>query len=151
MLDLGLEVLFKGNNMLRLLGGLGVALKISLLSVAISIPLGLLLGMLMTRKNRLESYPFSHVLQIFQRCGKVGKSPSNSKKTNFQNPSRPCIRRRPHRSKPHPPKKLRRFFRNRRSPRSPGSRFLPSEKPAREKSGFHEKRRYSSSTRSDRS
>lgn len=53
MLDLGLEVLFKGNNMLRLLGGLGVALKISLLSVAISIPLGLLLGMLMTRKNPL--------------------------------------------------------------------------------------------------
>ena len=53
MLDLGLEVLFKGNNMLRLLGGLGVALKISLLSVAISIPLGLFLGMLMTRKKPL--------------------------------------------------------------------------------------------------
>ncbi|MDD3193164.1 MAG: amino acid ABC transporter permease [Oscillospiraceae bacterium] len=51
MPDLGLEVLFKGKNMLRLLDGLGVALKISLIAVAISIPLGLLLGILMTRKN----------------------------------------------------------------------------------------------------
>ncbi|MBQ7372529.1 MAG: amino acid ABC transporter permease [Blautia sp.] len=48
---LGLEVLFKGKNMARLLGGLGVALKISLISVLISIPLGLLLGALMTWKN----------------------------------------------------------------------------------------------------
>ena len=31
MPDLGLEVLFKGKNMIRLLGGLGIALKISLL------------------------------------------------------------------------------------------------------------------------
>ncbi|MCR4601017.1 MAG: amino acid ABC transporter permease [Clostridia bacterium] len=51
MPDLGLEVLFKGTNMLRLLGGLGVALKISLIAVAISIPLGILLGSLMTWKN----------------------------------------------------------------------------------------------------
>ncbi|WMI80021.1 amino acid ABC transporter permease [Anaerotignum sp. MB30-C6] len=51
MLDLGLEVLSKGNNMLRLLGGLWVALKISLLSVGISIALGILLGALMTWKN----------------------------------------------------------------------------------------------------
>ena len=33
MLDLGLDVLFKGKNMARLLGGLGVALKISAVSV----------------------------------------------------------------------------------------------------------------------
>jgi polar amino acid transport system permease protein len=51
MPDLGLEVLFKGKNMLRLLGGLWVALKISLVSVLISIPLGILLGIIMTRKN----------------------------------------------------------------------------------------------------
>lgn len=51
MPDLGLEVLFKGKNMARLLGGLWVALKISLISVAISIPLGILLGALMTWKN----------------------------------------------------------------------------------------------------
>ena len=51
MPDLGLEVLFKGKNMVRLLGGLWVAVKISLISVVISIPLGILLGIIMTRKN----------------------------------------------------------------------------------------------------
>ena len=51
MPDLGLEVLLKGKNMVRLLGGLWVALRVSLIAVAISIPLGLLLGVLMTRKN----------------------------------------------------------------------------------------------------
>ena len=51
MPDLGLEVLFKGKNMLRLLGGLGVALRIGAISVLISLPLGILLGVLMTFKN----------------------------------------------------------------------------------------------------
>ena len=51
MPDLGLEVLLKGKNMMRLIGGLGIALKISLISVAVSIPLGILLGALMTWKN----------------------------------------------------------------------------------------------------
>jgi len=51
MPDLGLEVLFKGKNLIRLLGGLGVALKISAVSVLISLPLGILLGVLMTFKN----------------------------------------------------------------------------------------------------
>lgn len=53
MPDLGLEVLMKGNNLGRLLGGLWIAVEISLLSITISIPLGILLGILMTRKNRL--------------------------------------------------------------------------------------------------
>ena len=51
MPNLGLDVLFKGNNFLRLLGGLGVALEISMIAVAISIPLGILLGIVMTWKN----------------------------------------------------------------------------------------------------
>ena len=51
MPDLGISVLFKGKNMIRLLGGLWVALKISLISVVISIPLGILLGIVMTWKN----------------------------------------------------------------------------------------------------
>ena len=51
MPDLGLNVLLKGKNMARLLGGLWVALRISLLSVAVSIPLGILLGVLMSGKN----------------------------------------------------------------------------------------------------
>lgn len=53
MLDLGLEVLLKGQNLLRLLAGLGVALRISLISVLISIPLGILLGAAMTWRNRM--------------------------------------------------------------------------------------------------
>lgn len=53
MPDLGLEVLLKGKNLIRLLGGLATALKISLLSVAISLPLGVVLGVLMTRKSRV--------------------------------------------------------------------------------------------------
>ncbi len=51
MPDLGLEVLFKGKNMLRLLGGLWAALEISLISVLLSIPLGILLGIIMVRKE----------------------------------------------------------------------------------------------------
>lgn len=51
MPDLGISVLLKGQNMVRLLGGLWVALRISLISVAISIPLGIVLGTLMTWKN----------------------------------------------------------------------------------------------------
>ncbi len=56
MPDLGLEVLLKGKNMVRLLGGLGVALKISAVSVLISLPLGILLGVLMTFKNPILNH-----------------------------------------------------------------------------------------------
>lgn len=51
MPDLGREVLFKGKNFIRLLGGLATALKISLISVAISIAFGLVVGILMSFKN----------------------------------------------------------------------------------------------------
>ncbi len=50
---MGFEVLFKGSNMVRLLGGLLVALKISLISVVISIILGIVVGMLMTTNSRI--------------------------------------------------------------------------------------------------
>lgn len=53
MPNLGIDVLFKGTNFLRLLEGLWVAVRISLISVAISIALGLVMGMLMTSKNRI--------------------------------------------------------------------------------------------------
>ena len=53
MPDLGIEVICIGKNMLRLLGGLWTALRISLIAVVISIPLGILLGVLMTKKNRM--------------------------------------------------------------------------------------------------
>ena len=51
MPDLGLDVLLKGSNMARLLGGLWISLRISLIAVAISIVLGLVIGALMTLKN----------------------------------------------------------------------------------------------------
>lgn len=44
-------ILFKGRNFLRLLGGLWVTVEISLIAVVLSIPLGILFGMLMTVKN----------------------------------------------------------------------------------------------------
>lgn len=50
---MGFEVLLKGKNLVRLLAGLGVALRISLISVVISILLGLIIGTLMTMKNPL--------------------------------------------------------------------------------------------------
>ena len=48
---MGFEVLLKGNNMVRLLEGLGIALQISLISVGISIVLGVIIGALMTLKR----------------------------------------------------------------------------------------------------
>ena len=52
MQNLGIDVLFKGTNFVRLLSGLWVAVRISLISVIISIVLGLVAGVLMTSKNR---------------------------------------------------------------------------------------------------
>lgn len=66
MPDLGLEVLFKGKNMARILGGLGVALQISLISVCISIPLGILLGALMTWKNPVTKAVLRLYLEIIR-------------------------------------------------------------------------------------
>ncbi len=66
MPDLGLEVLLKGNNLLRLLDGLWIAVEISLLSIAISIPLGILLGILMTRKNRLVRFLTKFYLEFIR-------------------------------------------------------------------------------------
>ena len=47
----GFEVLWKGKNFARLMGGLWVALRISLIAVGISLVAGVLIGALMTRKN----------------------------------------------------------------------------------------------------
>jgi len=51
MQDLGISVLFQGKNFIRLLEGLWITVRISLISVAISILLGIILGMIMTSKN----------------------------------------------------------------------------------------------------
>ena len=51
--DLGIDVLFKGNNFLRLMDGLLVTLKISLVSITISMALGITFGILIQKKNRV--------------------------------------------------------------------------------------------------
>jgi len=51
MQDLGINVLFQGRNFIRLLEGLWVTVRISLIAVIISILLGIVLGMIMTSKN----------------------------------------------------------------------------------------------------
>jgi len=66
MPDLGLDILFKGTNFMRLLGGLWVALKISLISVGISIPLGLVVGALMTLKNKVLNVIFNIYLNVIR-------------------------------------------------------------------------------------
>lgn len=55
-MDLGFDVLFKGSNFARLLAGLGVALRISLFTIALSIPLGIIMGIIMTSDNKLTSF-----------------------------------------------------------------------------------------------
>lgn len=52
MQDLGIEVLFQGNNFWRLLEGLWVTVRIALISMAGSIPLGMLFGLFMTINNK---------------------------------------------------------------------------------------------------
>ena len=64
MQNLGIDVLFKGTNSLRLLSGLWVAVRISLISVVISILLGLIVGVLMTSKNQILKVIFRIYLEI---------------------------------------------------------------------------------------
>lgn len=64
MQNLGIDVLFKGTNFVRLLSGLWVAVRISLISVMISIVLGLVAGVLMTSKNRILKVIFRIYLEI---------------------------------------------------------------------------------------
>ena len=66
MLDLGIDVLFKGTNMLRLLQGLWVAMKISIVSILISMPLGILVGALMTVKNKVVKAFFRVYLEFIR-------------------------------------------------------------------------------------
>ena len=53
MQDSGISVLFKGINFQRLLLGLWVTLRIALISIGISVVLGLLFGLLMMSRNRV--------------------------------------------------------------------------------------------------
>ena len=53
MQDLGIRVLFQGNNFLRLCQGIWVSLRIALIAMIFSIVLGILLGIIMTSKNKI--------------------------------------------------------------------------------------------------
>ena len=64
MQNLGIDFLFKGTNFVRLLSGLWLAVRISLISVIISIVLGLVVGALMTSKNRILKVIFRIYLEI---------------------------------------------------------------------------------------
>ena len=59
--NLGIDVLFKGTNFIRLLQGLWVSVEISIVSVVISIILGLVVGALMT----LEKMWLKVILKIY--------------------------------------------------------------------------------------
>lgn len=64
MPDLGIDVLFKGVNFSRLLMGLWVSVRISLISVLLSIPLGILFGSFMTWKNPISRVISRIILEI---------------------------------------------------------------------------------------
>ena len=53
MQDSGIQVLFQGNNLLRILQGLGVTIGISTISVFLSMILGTLLGIVMTSHSKV--------------------------------------------------------------------------------------------------
>lgn len=66
MQDMGIKVLLEGNNLQRLLVGLSVTLWISFLSIGISSVAGLLVGTIMTSKNRLIVWIFRIYLETIR-------------------------------------------------------------------------------------
>ena len=56
--------LLGGENLIRLLGGLGVTLQIALISIAVSLALGLVLGILMASGRRALYIPLKICLEI---------------------------------------------------------------------------------------
>ena len=56
MQDSGIQVLFQGNNFLRILQGLGVTIGISILSVIISLILGTIFGIIMTSHSKVVRF-----------------------------------------------------------------------------------------------
>ena len=56
MNDLGIDVLFKGKNFIRLIEGLIVTLKISFISILISVVVGIILGITIQKGNRVVKF-----------------------------------------------------------------------------------------------
>lgn len=64
MQNMGIEVLFKGINSLRLWQGLWVTIRIALISMVLSVILGFLLGMIMNIPNRIIKFICRIYLEI---------------------------------------------------------------------------------------
>jgi len=64
MQDLGIRVLFQGTNFLRLCQGIWVSLRIALIAMIFSIVLGILLGIIMTSKNKIIKFICRVYLEI---------------------------------------------------------------------------------------
>ncbi|RKD33682.1 amino acid ABC transporter permease [Lacrimispora algidixylanolytica] len=64
MQNLGIQVLFQGNNFLRLCGGLWQSLQIAVISMVLSIVLGMILGIVMTSPKKLVRFLCRIYLEI---------------------------------------------------------------------------------------
>ncbi|MDR3345637.1 MAG: amino acid ABC transporter permease [Campylobacteraceae bacterium] len=63
MQPLGIDILFEGINMQRLLGGLWVTVRIALISILISVFLGIIVGVLATSKNIFIRFVYKFYLE----------------------------------------------------------------------------------------
>lgn len=66
MQNLGIEVLFEGSNMQRLLGGLLVTIEISFVSIVIGTILGMVMGLLRTLESRVLRFILRLYLEAFR-------------------------------------------------------------------------------------
>lgn len=66
MLNSGIDVLFEGINMQRLMGGLLITARIALLSIILGSLLGLLLGLVQTTKSKLVHFLCRFYLELFR-------------------------------------------------------------------------------------
>ena len=64
MQDSGINILFEGQNLQRILEGLGQTIFIAIISVVLSFVLGLLVGMLMTSKNIVVRFVTRFYLEV---------------------------------------------------------------------------------------
>lgn len=64
MQDSGIQVLFQGTNFLRLLEGLLISLRIAVVSMGLSMVLGILLGMIITSNNKIIRFICRIYLEI---------------------------------------------------------------------------------------
>ncbi|MEH7115061.1 amino acid ABC transporter permease [Neobacillus niacini] len=66
MLNSGISVLFEGINMLRIIEGLLVTLRVALVAVVITIVMGFIIGIIRTSKNKFVQLLFRVYLEMFR-------------------------------------------------------------------------------------